>query len=197
MSEEKPKKIVFVCTGNTCRSPMAEYLMKKALRKVKLRGFKVCSAGVQAMKGDGMNPKSMDVLAENGIAVKNFKATRVEEKLLREGFVFICMTERHRDFLMDMRWHAMRKSGAKDVDNNVFSFQELVGYDVPDPYGMDIDAYRRVYAMLEGGMYEIIKVLDLAGYALPTKPKATQKKTEKGDGTPKKRGRPRKNTANT
>ena len=143
MSEEKPKKIVFVCTGNTCRSPMAEYLMKKTLRKAKLRGFKVCSAGIQAMKGDGMNPNSMDVLAENGIAVKNFKATRLDEKLLREGFVFVCMTERHRDFLMDMRWHAMRKAGAEDVENNVFSFQELVGYDVPDPYGMNIDAYRR------------------------------------------------------
>ena len=64
MSNVKLKKIVFVCTGNTCRSPMAEYLLKQALKKAKLRGFKVCSAGISATKGDEMNPKSVQVLTE-------------------------------------------------------------------------------------------------------------------------------------
>ena len=66
MSAKKLKKIVFVCTGNTCRSPMAEYLLKRELKKAKLRGFKVCSAGVGAKKGEPMNLKTVQVLTEHG-----------------------------------------------------------------------------------------------------------------------------------
>ncbi|MBR4942991.1 MAG: hypothetical protein IKZ28_03085 [Clostridia bacterium] len=201
MSETKPKKIVFVCTGNTCRSPMAEYLLKKVLRKEKLRGFRVCSAGTEVAKGDGMNPYSLQTLAEHGIEVKTFKSTALNEKLLSEAFAFICMTERHRDLLLDMRWHALRKTGVDEIENNVYSFKEFTGYDVPDPYGWEIDKYHAVYDMLEGGMYAIIDGLELRACALPPTPR--KKKTDSIDieskekTAPKKRGRPKKQTVNS
>ena len=140
---------------------------KKVLKKEKLRGFKVCSAGVGAKKGDTINPKSAQTLAENGIAIGKFSATPVNDKLLKEGFAFICMTERHADYLMDMRWDVLRKAGAEDIENNIYSFEQLAGYAIPDPYGKDLDAYRCVYQMLEGGMYAIIDGLDLRTHALP------------------------------
>ena len=171
MSGTKLKKIVFVCTGNTCRSPMAEYLLKKALKKAKLRGFKVCSVGVSAKKGDTINPKSAQVLTENGFSVEKFSATPMSEKLLKEGFAFVCMTEKHREYLMDMRWNVLRKTGADDIENNVYSFEELAGCNIPDPYGKDVEEYRRVYALLEGGMSALIKGLDLKAYALPPTPR--------------------------
>ena len=205
MSETKLKKIVFVCTGNTCRSPMAEYLFKQVLKKEKLRGFKICSAGVGAKKGDVINPKSAQVLAEHKIEVGKFTSTPINDKLLKEAFAFVCMTERHAEYLMDMRWDVLRKAGVKEIENNVYSFEQLVGYTVPDPYGRDIDAYRYVFNLLEGGMYAIIENLHLKEYALPTpsKPAGTgkrgrPKKTEcdevKISTTPKKRGRPKKET---
>ena len=67
MSAPKRKKIVFVCTGNTCRSPMAELLLKRRLEVLGLKGYTVTSAGIKAKRGDGMNPKSAQVLIENGI----------------------------------------------------------------------------------------------------------------------------------
>lgn len=203
MSNVKLKKIVFVCTGNTCRSPMAEYLFKQVLKKQKLRGFKICSAGVGAEKGTEMNPKSAQVLAEHKIAVGKFTSTQINEKLLKEAFAFVCVTQRHADYLMDMRWDVLRKAGMKEIENNVYSFEELVGYTVPDPYGREIEAYRYVFDLLEGGMYAIIEKLNLPAYALPNPPKPTgtgkrgRPKKAEGDAVktptaPKKRGRPKK-----
>ena len=183
MSATKLKKIVFICTGNTCRSPMAEYLLKKVLKKEKLRGFKVCSAGVGAKKGDLMNPKTAHVLEENGVSIGKFASAPVNDKLLKEAFAFVCMTERHADYLMDMRWNVLRKSGEEDIENNVYSFAQLAGCEVPDPYGKDVDAYRYVYQLLEGGMYAIIDGLQLRKHALPTPPKKANTS---------KRGRPKK-----
>jgi protein-tyrosine phosphatase len=48
MSAPKRKKIIFVCTGNTCRSPMAEMLLKRRLEELALKGFTVASAGIKA-----------------------------------------------------------------------------------------------------------------------------------------------------
>ncbi len=186
MSATKLKKIVFICTGNTCRSPMAEYLLKKVLKKEKLRGFKVCSAGVGAKKGDEMNPKTAQVLQEGKVTVGKFSATPVNDKLLKEAFAFVCMTERHAEYLMDMRWNVLRKSGAEDIENNIYSFSQLTGYSIPDPYGKDVEAYRYVYQLLEGGMYEVIEKLHLREHALP----APEKKPSTG-----KRGRPKKSEA--
>ena len=205
MSNVKLKKIVFICTGNTCRSPMAEYLFKQVLKKEKLRGFKICSAGVSAKKGDAINPKSAQTLLEHKIAVGKFSATPVTNKLLQEAFAFVCMTEGHAEFLMDMRWNVLRKAGEKDIENNVYSFEQLAGYTVPDPYGREIDAYRYVYDLLEGGMYAIIEKLDLRKHALPPpqkpagtgqkgRPKKTGGDEVKASVAPKKRGRPKKET---
>ena len=185
MSAPKRKKIIFVCTGNTCRSPMAELLLKRRLEELNLKGFTVASAGIKAKRGDGINPKSATVLAENGISSEGFTSTKLTDKTLREAFAVVCMTESQKEFLTDMRWNAFKKVGEEAQENTVRSFYEVSGYEVLDPYGKDIECYRYVFGLLSAGLDRLIEVLDL-------KANAYVPKTKKNTGAPKKRGRPKK-----
>ena len=142
------KLIVFVCTGNTCRSPMAEAIFRKRAEELGLVKLKVCSVGTRAKKGDTLNEKSAQVLQEKGVVLQDFSAKRVDKRVLERSLAVICMTDTQRDLLMEMRWQALRAKGEEEIENNVYSFSELAGYEVLDPYGKDIDCYRYVYELI-------------------------------------------------
>ena len=97
------KLVVFVCTGNTCRSPMAEALFRKEVQNLGLTKLKVASAGTRAKKGEPMNPKSAQVLMEKGIEVGEFASRKVDKRILKQSLAIVCMTDSQRDLLMELR----------------------------------------------------------------------------------------------
>lgn len=172
------KWIVFVCTGNTCRSPMAEAVFRKKAEELGLVKLKVCSVGTRAKKGDKINEKSALVLREKGIEIGEFSAKKVDKRTLERSLAVICMTDAQRDFLMEMRWQALREKGEEEIENNVYSFSELAGYEVLDPYGKDIDCYRYVYELIAGAIPTIMDKLlpETVRKKLRETPKKTAKK---------------------
>lgn len=201
MTTRQKKKIVFVCTGNTCRSPMAQLLLRQRLKELKIKGFDVRSAGTAAKRGEVINPKSAQVLFENGIECAEFSSTKLSEKLLLDGFAVVCMTERQREYLMDLRWNALKKAGRimDGVENNVYSFAEITGYEILDPYGKDVDCYRYVFGLLAAGMPTLIEKLRLKENGWEEKPKAAKKSnpTRKTEGGTTKKSSPKRTSGKT
>ena len=152
MSRKKKNKIVFVCTGNTCRSPMAEIVFKRVVESLKLTGLEILSAGIRANEGDCINPKSRQVLENKGFEVGTFAAKNITDDMLKYSVAIVCMTDSQRDLLMEMRWNVLRKAGVENIENNVYSFSELTGYEVLDPFGRDMDCYGYVFELIYGGM---------------------------------------------
>ncbi|MFW5980419.1 MAG: ribose 5-phosphate isomerase B [Halanaerobiaceae bacterium] len=147
--------ILFVCTGNTCRSPMAEYLLKDLIKN-KQNGWKVKSAGINALPGMGVNEKVNKVLAEEGIKTKNHKTSRITPELLEDVSIILTMTAVQKDLLSKML----------EQEDKVFTLKEFVGnyedINISDPYGQNLAVYRDLKKELK----EILKnlILDLEYY---------------------------------
>ena len=150
------KHVLFVCTGNTCRSPMAEGLLRKALAG--REDFTVASAGVAAAKGAPASRETVSALKQRGAELDGFKSRPVSERLLREATHVFAMTEGHL---------ALLEARFPEFSDKYFLVREFSGItdkrqgiDVPDPIGMGPAAYEEVAKVLEAAVPAIIAYVD-------------------------------------
>ena len=133
--------ITFVCTGNTCRSAIAEGLFKKILSERGITDISCRSCGLAAYTGDSASPQAVEVCAERGIDLSTHRATIFNEYIFDETDIMVCMTESHKGAVMRVKP----------------TFRVLVPEGgVPDPYGGTVEIYRDCVDKLEAFLEKFI-----------------------------------------
>jgi protein-tyrosine phosphatase len=97
-----PVRILTVCTGNICRSPVAERLLQAGLDQVVPGGFQVASAGTRALVGEPMQPISADIVRTFGGNPEGFAARQLTPKILRGVDLVLTMTSGHRGEVLQL-----------------------------------------------------------------------------------------------
>lgn len=115
-------RLLIVCTGNTCRSPMLETLIKDKVKKLN-KSIEVKSVGLRVLEGDKVSEKARKALKKYGLVIRH-KPTQITEKALERADTIITVTDDHKYYLKD------NKCAYK-----IFSLRETVGFNIPDPYG--------------------------------------------------------------
>ena len=132
------KLVVFVCTANVCRSPMAEKLFEQALQESSVKKkIQVFSAGISAMDGDKASENSIEACKEIGIDLNDHRSSALTRATLQNASAVFCMTESHRA-LMQMYFELPENSP-------VFLMREFLEQgpaELPDPYGQSMEVYR-------------------------------------------------------
>ncbi|MBT2565357.1 low molecular weight phosphatase family protein [Arthrobacter sp. ISL-85] len=102
MDTSAPVRILTVCTGNICRSPVAERLLQAGLDQVVPGGFQVASAGTRALVGEPMQPMSADIVRTFGGNPEGFAARQLTPKILRGVDLVLTMTAGHRGEVLQL-----------------------------------------------------------------------------------------------
>jgi protein-tyrosine-phosphatase len=135
------KKILFVCSGNTCRSPLAEGIASKTFSNTS--DLKVSSAGTSALDGLPASSLAVEVAKKNSIDLSSHMARLLSRTLVKEADLIVTMSSKHRETVGVIEPSALAYTCV------VTDFCDEEEGDIVDPIGMGMVAYEATYSMIE------------------------------------------------
>lgn len=150
--------ILFVCTGNICRSPTAEAVFRHEVRKAGLSDYlKHDSAGTYGYHiGDPADHRTISIAGEQGVDMSDLRARQLMRSDFEKFDLLLAMDKSHYDFMK-----AMAPSSSQDKIKMFMSYAPDAGYDdVPDPYYGEEEDFELVYRLVEksvGGLLQCLQ----------------------------------------
>lgn len=135
------KTVCIVCTGNTCRSPMAEGLLRKLLREAGAEGVKVFSAGTRAAEGLNAAYESQQAMRGYGVSLRGHRSAQLTREAIMRADVILTMEARHIAEVLALDRTAAGKTHT--LKGFAAGVRGIPGADcdVRDPYSLPLDAY--------------------------------------------------------
>ena len=147
MEKGKIKSVLFVCTGNLCRSVMGEGILKDLLQKQGHSGIQVSSAGTWGLDGEPAAPYTIEICSQKGVDVSGHVVRRVTKSMIQENDLVVVMELDHLQHVLELVPSAETKTRMLSEFD-----PENVNYyaSIPDPYGQRKVHYRKCFERIEG-----------------------------------------------
>ena len=151
----KIKNILLVCTGNTCRSPMAEGFLRHLLEKK--HGYTVRSAGLAGGYGAPASHHAIEAMNDEGIDISNHKSSMLTGDMLEEADIVLVMTEGHKRAIADWftgmadKVHLLREYDTVTNDNHYPN--------IPEPIGASLNEYKHCLEIIKKSLIGFMEKL--------------------------------------
>ena len=136
--------ILMVCTGNICRSPMAEVMLREKLEPDLKDIVNISSAGVNAINNNRATERAVEAMYEKGLDLSNHKARFLTIDLLKDSDLVIVMEKVHLRLIQNL----YRSEKNKTFLLSTFC-PDKKKFDIPDPYGSSMKVYRKSATLIE------------------------------------------------
>ncbi|MFH1338721.1 MAG: L-threonylcarbamoyladenylate synthase [Candidatus Omnitrophota bacterium] len=149
------KTVLFICTGNSCRSVMAKAYLEKRLGQLGRSDIEVLSAGILGIPNLGVSPQTQQALEKEGISVEGHRSLRVNNLMIKKSDLILVMEKMHEERISEL---------VPDVKNRIFLLKEFArmegnSLDIEDPIGQPIEFHEHIFSIIKETVEKVLKII--------------------------------------